>query len=133
MNKRFWMAFAACYVVAQVLGFVIHGVLLADTYEALASVWRPKEQMEAMMPIMMATGLIWVFLFCLIFTKGYEGKGIGEGLRYGLLIGLFVSVMQAFDSYVIYPIPLDLAITWFVSGVIFYVILGAVLAAIYRR
>lgn len=31
----------------------------------------------------------WSFLFIFIFIKGYKGKGLPEGIRFGLLIGMF--------------------------------------------
>ncbi len=133
MNSRFWMAFAAVYVVFHVLGFLVHGVMLADTYKALAALWRPEAEMQSMMWIMFVNSAVFLFLFCYIFTRGYENKGLMEGVRYGALMGLFVSVMAAFDNYVIYPVPLNLAQTWFVSGVVIYVILGALLGLIYKR
>jgi len=133
MNNRFWMAFAAVYVSFHLLGFLLHGVMLADTYKALAAVWRPEAEMQAKMWVMFANSAVYLFLFCYIFTRGYENKGIMEGLRYGGLMGLFVSIMTAYDSYVIYPVPYSLVLTWFVSGVVIYVVLGAVLASIYKR
>ena len=133
MNKRFWMAFAACYVVGQVLGFVVNGVLLADIYKALAHVWRPEAEMNAKMWIFMVTSFVSIFLFCYIFTKGYENKGLPEGLRYGALIGLFVSFPMAYDSFVVYPITYNLVLWWLFTGIAYWTILGAVLALIYRR
>lgn len=133
MNKRFWMAFVACWVVGQVLGYLIHGLWLSDTYKSLADVWRPESEMQSMMWVMMLTAAVLVFAFCYIFTKGYEGKGIMEGVRYGLLIALLCAIPQAFDSFVIYPIPLSLSVKWAVAGVAYFVILGAILASIYKR
>ena len=132
MNKRFWMAFVACYVIGQILGFVINGVLLADSYKALAHVWRPEADMQAKMWIFLITSFVAVFLFCYIFTKGYENKGLMEGLRYGGLIGLLMTVPMAYDSYVVYPIPYSLALKWFVTGMAYWLTLGAVLAGIYK-
>lgn len=132
MNKSFALAFVACFVVSQVLGFLIHGLWLNPTYESLSSVWRPKAEMESMMWMMMLTAAVLVFAFCYIFTKGYEGKGVMEGVRYGLWVALLCAIPQSFDSFVIYPVPLSLAVKWALSGVVYFVILGAVLAAIYK-
>lgn len=131
-NKRFWMAFFACYIVAQALGFLIHNVLLMDSYKALAHVWRPEAEMNAKMWIFFVTSFISILLFCYIFTKGYESKGLMEGLRYGGLIGLFVSVPMAYDSYVIYPLPYTMALKWFLGGMVYWLALGATLALVYR-
>lgn len=131
-NKTFWFGFIAVYVVWNILSFLIHGVALQDAYMALADLWRSEQEMMNMMWIMYVTSLVYVFLFCYIYTKGHEGKGIMEGVRYGLLIGLFMSVPMAFDSYTIYPITFHLALLWFVTGIVQWIIAGAIFAVIYK-
>lgn len=131
-NKTFWTGFVVVYVIAQVIGYVVHSVLLAETYQALASIWRPEEEMTSMMWVMFVTSAISLLVFCYIFTRGYEGRGIMEGVRYGLLIGLLMSVPMAFESWAVYPITLELAVMWCITGFIYWVIAGAVFAAIYK-
>ena len=70
--KRFVLGFVAVFVASQVLGFVIHQVLLGATYASLADVWRPEAEMMAKMWMMWLTGGLWTVLFCYIFTRGYE-------------------------------------------------------------
>jgi hypothetical protein len=130
--KKLLIAFVAVLVVGQVSNFLIHGQWLASTYQSLASVWRPQADMESKMWIMFVTGAVFAFFFCYVFARGYEGKGLVEGARYGAIIGLFFSVPQAYDSYVIYPIPYSLALKWFVSGVAVCVVMGLVAAAVYK-
>ena len=132
MNKTFWIGFVAVFVVAQIIGFLVHGLWLQGTYEALAAAFRPQTEISSMMWVMFLSSAVYLFLFCLIFTKGYEGKGIGEGIRYGLLIGLFFSIPMAVDQFIVYPITAELAAIWFITGVINFTILGAVFAAIYK-
>ncbi|OFX15144.1 MAG: hypothetical protein A2Z18_07275 [Armatimonadetes bacterium RBG_16_58_9] len=128
--KRYVLASLAVFVVFEILDYVIHSVILMKTYEALASVWRP--DMMQKMWILYITVLVVSFLFVYIFSKGYEAKGIAEGVRYGLVIGLFMQVPAAFSQYAVYPIPLTLAVEWFVAGMIEFIICGIVAAAIYR-
>lgn len=132
-NRTFWIGFVVVYIVAQALGFLVHNVLLGETYRSLASLWRPEQQMMDMMWIMFLTSAVYLFAFCYIFTFGYQARGVMEGVRYGFLMGLFINVPMAFDSYVLYPMPVSLAITWFVAGMITLMILGAIFAAIYRK
>jgi len=108
------------------------GVLLQGAYQATAEVWRPEADMNSKMPLMWATGLLISFLFVFIYTKGYEGKGIMEGVRYGLWIGLLMSIPMAFNSFVTLPVPMSLAIQWAVYGMIQYIVMGIVTAAIYK-
>ncbi|HEX9852925.1 MAG TPA: hypothetical protein VGA68_07910 [Woeseiaceae bacterium] len=131
-NKTFWIGFVVVFVLMQAIGFVVHEVWLAETYAGLANVFRGEADMMGMMWMMMVASVGSLFLFCYIFTKGYEGKGIAEGARYGLWMGLFMSLPMAIDQYVVYPLPSNLAVSWFVTGVISFVIAGAVFAAIYK-
>jgi hypothetical protein len=131
-NKTFWIGFIVIYVVYQALSFLVHGVLLEQHYAALSDVFRPRAEMDEMMWLMFISAALYLYLFCRIFVGGYEGKGVGEGVRFGLLIGLFLSIPMALDQYVVYPITPALAVLWFVSGVLSFVIVGAIFAAIYR-
>ena len=131
-NKTFWIGFVAVYVLTNAMGFLIHGVMLSDTYDALAAVFRPKEQMDSMMWIMMLSGAILLFIFCYIFTQGREGTGVMEGVRYGALIGVLLALPTSVDAFVIYPITEQLAVIWFVSTVVSMMIAGAVFSAIYK-
>jgi len=132
MNKTFWIGFVVVFIVWQVIGFAVHGVMLADTYLALSDVFRPEAEMNSIMWLMFLSSALYLFLFCYIFTKGYEGKGVGEGVRYGLLMGLFMSIPMAIDQYVVYPLTSNLAVIWFVGGVVSFMIAGAIFAAIYK-
>jgi len=126
------IASVAVYVVMQVCNFLVHGLWLAPTYASLPDVWRPQAEMQSKMWIMFVTGAFFSFFFCYVFARGYEGKGLAEGARYGAIIGLFFGISQAYDSYVIYPIPYSLALKWFLSGLAVCVVLGIVAAAVYR-
>lgn len=131
-NKTFWIGFVAVFIVTQAIGFLIHGVMLDDMYQALAASFRPKEQMDAMMWIMILSGTAVLFLFCYVYTKGYEGKGVMEGVRYGALMGLFLALPTSVDAYVLYPLTQELAVIWFVTTVVSMMVAGAIFAAIYK-
>ena len=131
-NKTFWIGWVVVFVLLQAIGFVIHAVLMNDTYEALAAVFRPKEQMDSMMWIMMISAALVVFVFCYVFTQGREGTGAMEGVRYGALMGVFLGLPTSVDAYVIYPITQELAAVWFISAVVSFMIGGAVFSVIYK-
>jgi hypothetical protein len=131
-NKTFWIGWIAVFVVMQIYGYVVHEIGLSETYQSLASIFRPAEEMESMMWMMMVGGAVSLLLFCYIFTIGHEGKGVMEGVRYGLLMGILISIISAVDSYVIYPLTGELATIWFFTGIIGFVLAGVVFAAIYK-
>jgi hypothetical protein len=127
-TKKYIIASVVVFVVFEILSFIIYQVLLGGAFQDPAGVWRT----EVKLPIIHVTTLIESFLFVFIYTKGYEGKGIMEGVRYGLWIGLLMSIPMAFNSFATLPIPMSLAIQWFVYGLIQFIILGVVTAALYK-
>jgi hypothetical protein len=129
-TKRFVLAAVAVFVVLQVTDFLIHSVILSSNYESLANVWRP--DMMSKMWIMTVVSLFMSFMIVFIFTKGYQGKGIGEGVRFGLIIGLLMMVVGNLSQYAIYPLPFSLAIQWIIYGVVQFVIAGVVMSLIYK-
>ncbi|MBM4171614.1 MAG: hypothetical protein FJ214_07090 [Ignavibacteria bacterium] len=133
-TKKLLITAFVVFIVLEVLGYLIHNVLLSSTYamEDIAKVFRPMEEMESKMWVMWVADLIWSFFFVFIFAKGYENKGLMEGVRYGVYMGLFVQFTAAYAQYVVYPLPYSLTFQWFVYGFIVYVILGALTAVLYK-
>ncbi|MDH4110137.1 MAG: hypothetical protein OEW35_17775 [Gammaproteobacteria bacterium] len=131
-NKTFWIGIAVTFVVMQVYSFLVHGLWLGETYEGLADIFRSQAEMESMMGWMWVSSAIGLVIFGIIFVQGREGKGVMEGVRYGALIGTFYSVPMAIDQYVVWPMPLDLAVIWLFSGIVGFMIAGAVFATLYK-
>ena len=101
MNKKnFVFTSIIVFVAFQVLNFVIHSLILMKAYQAMENVWRP--DMMGKMWIIYVTSFIFSFLFVYIFSKGYEGRGIAEGVRFGLIIGLLMNVVGMFNQYAVY-------------------------------
>ena len=55
-----------------------------------------------------------------------------EGARYGLLMGVFMGFPYSYESFMIYPITLGLAHSWFVVSLLVGLVCGIVLALIYK-
>ena len=72
------------------------------------------------------------FFFVFIFAKGYEGRGLAEGFRYGIYIALFYYYVTCFNQFVLYPIPYSLTWIRVIAGLVQAIILGIVAAAIYK-
>jgi hypothetical protein len=131
MNKKNYIFTSLIvFVVFQALNYVIHGLILMKTYQSLGNIFRADMMQKVW--ITYVTSLILSFLFVYIFSKGYEGRGIAEGARYGLLIGLLMNVVGMFNQYAVYQIPLIVIVQWFIYGVVQFVISGIVAAALYK-
>ncbi len=133
-TKKLIIAVLAVFVLLEATGYLIHGVLLSSTYmqEAISKVFRPMAEMDAMMWRMWIADFVFSFFFVFIFTKGYQNKGIMEGVRYGVYIALFMNFSASVAQNVFYSIPYTLALQWFIYGSIQMVLLGVVAAFIYK-
>ena len=129
--KKLLLGWLAVFVALSVLDYLIHGLILSSTYEQLKEVFRP-DMMDKMW-IYSLVAAITSFFFVLIYSKGYEGKGIMEGVRYGLYVGAMLSTGMAYGSYASYAIPYSLAIQWFLFGMAEYVVAGVVVSLIYGK
>ena len=134
-TKRWLLASVVVFVVVAVLEFLIHGVLLSDVYRQTASVWRPEAEMQKMMWIFWVGMLVFAPFFALIYVKGYEkGKpALGQGFRYGLYVGVMLSVMHSFGWYVILPIPLALAFYWLLGILVEFIAAGVAAGLVYHE
>ena len=128
--KNFFITFVVVYILGGILNFVIHGVLLAETYQSLSEVWR--SDMDRLMWLQFVTPLFLSFFFVYIFTKGREGKGVMEGLRYGLIIWAFMSIPTVYGQYMVYPLPYPLVLQWLIYDLIILVILGITVSLLYK-
>ncbi|HLB00445.1 MAG TPA: hypothetical protein VJO14_03580 [Bacteroidota bacterium] len=131
MNKKLLTGFIAVYVVMVLTNYLIHSVMLHDTYMTLVQSGMMRGEMAGTMWIYFVTALVVAFFFTLIFSKGYNHTGAGEGIRYGLYVGLMMVTPFAYDSYASYTIPYSLALQWFLYGIVQYVILGMVVSMVY--
>jgi len=129
--KKLLIGAVAVFITLEVLDAVIHGGILMSTYMAMQSVWRP--DMMAKMWVLHVVKIITAFFFTVIFSKGYDNKGIMEGVRYGFYMGAIIAAGFGLGSYASFPIPHMLAIEWFLFTLVEYIIAGAVVAQVYGR
>jgi len=127
--KKVLLGFVAVLIVFEVLSYVEHGLILRSVYETSRNLFRP--DMDSLMWIYQVLMVVGAFFFSFIFSKGYEKKGIGEGVRYGLYMGIWLSLGMAYGTYAMMAIPYSLALQWFIYGIITYIIAGIVLALVF--
>lgn len=135
LNVKQWItASVACFVVMAVLSFIEHGVLLTSWYNEFPHYWRSEADQASRMHWAYVGYLLFSALFTYIYTKGYEGKpGLGEGFRYGALVGALVGFPKMFLDHVMFPYQGKVILTWGISTFIICVVMGLVTAGIYRK
>lgn len=128
--KKILLGFVAVFITLQILDGIVNLFILDAAYKSISFLLRPEAEMKYwILPIV---GLFFSFFFTFIYSRGYEGKGILEGARYGLYIGLMIALPMSYGAYAMMPIPYSLALQWFIYGTIEYVIAGMVLAMVFR-
>ncbi len=128
--KRFVWASIAVFLAFEVLDTIVHMGILGKTYQTLSDVFRA--DMMSKLWIIHIGSLLMAFLFMYIFVRGCENKGLMEGVRYGIIIGLFSAFPYGFYSYAMYPLPFSLCLQWFVYAMIEFILCGILAAYIYK-
>jgi hypothetical protein len=105
-----------------------HTVILSESYKATAQLWRGPDQM---CPFTLTLGLsLMAFIATYIFKKGYEGTGWREGLRFGILVTLFLGGL-GLVNLATQPIPGSLIGMWILGDFITYTVGGIFLCRIF--
>ena len=129
--KRLLYSCVAVFGFVFIYEWVFHGVILKETYEQTASLWRPQSDMGSYFVWLTLGQFLFCILFCIIFTKGYENRGLVEGAPYGALMGLIFCAPNLI-FYAVQPLPGSLVVAWCVGGMIEITLAGVLLATVYR-
>jgi len=129
--KRLILAILVVFLFIVAYEWLLHGVLLKGLYETTPQFWRPEATMPQYLPFLFVGQFFMAVFFGIIFAKGYENRGIGEGARFGLLIGLLFAPMSLI-WYAIQPLPGILIVYWILGRIVGMIIAGILLAAICR-
>lgn len=130
-NKSYLVASLIVFLVLVVTDFIIHGVVMKGMYEATASLWRTEPEMQSLFPFMILGQAIVAFTFTRLFAHGHQGKGIPEGICFGIMMSVFSSGHHLI-MYSVTPWTLQLVGAWAVLCLIQSAALGATAAAFYK-
>lgn len=130
-NKRILISTIAVFVTFSVYGWLVWGWFLSQwTYFEMGDIWRPEGE-EIMAWIFIAYALM-AYVMAWIWKYGNEDKGVGEGVRYGLMLGALFS-SAGLINYAVQPIVLKGALIAFGVDVVMFVIAGVVLSVVYKK
>ena len=125
-------AAVVAWIVSLPLGFVVNDILLSEITAANASAMRPEAQVMANLPLGFAFLLLGFFAFAYAYAKGYEGGGVIEGVRFGVLVAIVVCGFGLIWQYIVYPITGTYVIAIMIDSIAELAIYGAVVGAIYK-
>ena len=128
---RLLLTILAGFVLVFASDFLIHAIWLAPAYKATAELWRPEAEMQQRFAWMLTGQLLAAVAFAVIWAMGFSGRTLGTGATFGLFMGIAQQVW-AIALFVVSPLPGDIASKWFLSGVLQAMLLGILVAAIYK-
>ena len=122
-------------VASFAFGFLVFWLVPAviDESHKYPSVFRPKEEMSKVMPIGLVGTYIAIFVAAIFFAMIHPGgAGTAEGVRFGVLLGIFVVCAFVLHNHVNLNIGLKLTLMQAVIYFIQWTIVGIVIGLIYR-
>jgi hypothetical protein len=126
------------YATLAVFGFIflsdwlIHGPILGNCYKETKELWRSEEDMQNFFIFLLIGQLIIAKYFTYFFAKGYQAKGIMEGVRFGLIMGFF-SCGALFIQYATTPITSGIFWSWIGATIIQSILAGIVASLVYKK
>jgi hypothetical protein len=129
--KRMAIGTVALFVVWSVIGFLVHGVILAGAYASSPpGVFRDMADMRmGLSYLAVAVGALG---YTLLYGLNAPRARMADSLLFGLWFGLAAGFGMGFGTYSTMPISLTIAWVWFLGSVAEYVVSAAVLHVVFR-
>ena len=132
MDKKFFISVVVIFVLSMVIGFVNHGLVLSDEYQA-TGLFRPDAEAQAYFSWMLIAHVIMAFAFVWIYRFGREDKPwAAQGVRFGIALALLMAVPIYLIYYAVQPMPELLVFRQITYDTLGLVILGLAVAFMYR-
>ena len=134
MNKKFFIAWLAIFIVWMCGSFIVHAVLLHADYAALPQMFRSETDSQQYFPVMLLAHVIMSGAFVWVYARGIEAKPwLGQGIRFGVVIALLAEVPTYMIYYAVQPMPGMHVVKQTVFDGVLLLLLGAVVAFLYRN
>lgn len=97
------------------------------------AVFRSPEEQMARMPVILAAIFAAVFVLAVVYARGHErSAGLGQGARFGALVGLFVVCAFVVHNYVNLNFGLSLMVMQAAAYFVEWTVVGTVIGLLYR-
>ena len=133
MNKKFLTAWVVLFVAWYFGSFVVHGLLLRADYGQLPNLMRNAGDQQKYFPVMLLAHVMLSGAFVWIYARGVEAKPWpAQGARFGLAVAMLTVVPTYLIYFAVQPMPTELVIKQIIFDGILMVILGTIVAWLYR-
>lgn len=130
MNMRFLLSGVVLTIASALLGFLVHGWLLAGDYTALGPIMRTPEDSAHYMQWMLLADAAIGFGIAWIYRQGYTPmrSALGQGLRCGFAVALVGTIPMFLIYYAVEPMPGMLVAKQLVFSTVQMLLLGVLVA-----
>ncbi len=132
MKAKFFLSWLSVYAVNSITGYLIHHVILGNTYKVLAASLHAHVINRLWAFILIS--LTGSFFFTFIYSNWKKNSTVSEGLKYGFFIGVWMGLNVSLTAYAGSElIPFSLAVKWITFTILQYILSGLVLALMYNN
>jgi hypothetical protein len=129
MNKLVISAIVM-FVMALVLSYAVHGVLLHGDYIQMQSWMRPQTDADSLIAYIVLAQALFGVAFAWIYEQ--DKPWLTQGVRFGVAVAVLAIAPTYLIYHVVTPVPLVVAIKQIIYDTIRVVLMGAVVAWINR-
>ena len=130
---RLLLAAVAALVVFFAWGFLTEGWLLRKDFGPSAALYRTSDLQMKYMPFGLASVLVGLLAAVVLYSGWCGGtSGAVKGLRFGLIIGVFVACIHPISNLVTMNMDTKLGLEITVSTAIGWMLAGLVIGLVYR-
>jgi hypothetical protein len=133
--SRIVLAALAGTVAYFAIGGLSFGLMpqLAAEFRRYPAVYRTQEGMKSVMPIGLAAMFVGILVLAALYAMVYRGgSGAAEGVRFGVLIGIFADCVFVLHNYVNLNIGLRLTLQQAAAYFIEWTVVGLLIGVIYK-
>ncbi len=133
MARKFLVSWVVVFVAWMAGSFVVHGTLLHADYGTLPNLFRTETDAQQHFPLLILAHVVLAGAFVWIYSRGVQARPWpAQGVRFGVAVALLTIVPTYMIYYVVQPLPASLVIKQILFDGILMVLLGMVVAFLYR-
>lgn len=131
MNKQFFICWIVIFIVWMLGSFLVHGLLLSDSYSQLPNLFRTDEESQQYFHFMILAHILMSGAFVWIYQRGVSNApAVGQGLRYGIAIACLTVIPMYMIYYVVQPMPGSHVIQQMIYDGLLVMVLGVIIALV---
>jgi hypothetical protein len=130
-HKRGIIALVTSFIFVFFFGYLWHGMLMKPLYTETSALWRPDADFMSHFGVLVLGHFVIAFAFTGLYISQIGLNSIGNGIGYGIVIGILCSGINLI-RFATEPLTGTILWMWIAGDLIMFAIMGALVAAIYK-